>query len=89
MIEALAVEATGSDWRDRALALAYEYCGHRLLAMGRSAEAVVEYRHAVKLARKILRQSPADPVLERQVIEAEHGIAQAHAPKARTARPLK
>jgi serine/threonine protein kinase len=86
MLESLAAEGTGVDY-DRELALAYEYTGHRLLAMGRTAEAVVAYRHTVKLARTILAPSPDDPVLERQVISAEQGIAQALASKANTTKP--
>jgi tetratricopeptide (TPR) repeat protein len=76
--EALSAEAPQMERYDRAMAIAREYMGHRLLALKRPAEARVEYQRALKLVHKILAQSPGDVIVQRQVASIEDGLSRAH-----------
>ena len=77
--EALSSEAPGVQRYDRALALAREYIGHRLLMMKQYDAAATEFQRTARLAKKILQQSPGDAYVERQLKSAEDGMARAGA----------
>ncbi len=62
---------------DRALAVTCQYMGHRLLAMGKYAEAFVEYRRAVELDAKLLLRDPRNQGLIDEALAAERGVTRA------------
>ena len=62
---------------DRALAVTCQYMGHRLLAMGKYAEALPEYRRAVELDAKLLLRDPRNQGLIDEALAAERGVTRA------------
>jgi tetratricopeptide (TPR) repeat protein len=73
----LAAAEPGMERHDRALAVTSQYIGHRLLAMGKYAEALVEYRRAVELDGKLLLRDPRNQGLINEALAAERGVARA------------
>ncbi len=77
IFESLAAAEPGMERHDRALAVTCQYMGHRLLAMGKYAEAFVEYRRAVELDAKLLLRDPRNQGLIDEALAAERGVTRA------------
>jgi tetratricopeptide (TPR) repeat protein len=59
------------------LAIAHEYIGRRLTAMGQYTEAIAEHGVALSTAEKILAKHPEDQPSQQRVLEANLGITRA------------
>jgi serine/threonine protein kinase len=77
IFESLAAAEPGIERHDRALAVTCQYMGHRLLAMGKYAEALVQYRRAVELDAKVLSRDPRNQGLNDEALAAERGFTRA------------
>jgi eukaryotic-like serine/threonine-protein kinase len=61
----------------RALSSAHQAIGRRLGEMGRHAESVVEYRHALAVARNLLAKEPSSKVFIRDLFDIELELTRA------------
>jgi eukaryotic-like serine/threonine-protein kinase len=75
LFESLAVDTPGVPHYDRDLSVTYEFIGDRYLAMGKTAEAIAEYRKTLAIGEKIVQQYPEDWVELGRVVNTERSLS--------------